>query len=103
MPLTDTALLRELARELLLPPAAVSAALECGVLTAGQSLAEQARLLRQMRRLMLHLGMNASAAALMVRMRREMEALQLELERLRRLEAEYFLAWHEGLWRELDE
>lgn len=100
---SDVRRLRQLARELLLPPAALETALECGVLSAEQPLVEQARLLRQMRRLIADLGVNASAAALLVRMRREMEAMQAELARLRRLEARYFYAWHDALWRELDE
>ena len=100
---TELRVLRQLAREMLLPAAVLQSALECGVLDDGQSLAEQARLLRQMRRLMGDLGVSAPAAALLVRMRRDLDRLQRELDRLRRLEDEYFNDWRDGWWRDLEE
>jgi hypothetical protein len=102
---SDLRRLRQLARELTLPPGAVQTALECGVFGAEQAPPEQARMLRQMRRMMADLGVSVPAAALLVRMRRELEAMQAELERLRRLEAEFYYAqgWHEGWWVELEE
>jgi hypothetical protein len=105
MQLSELRRLRQMARELTLPPGAVQIALECGVFSAGQAPPEQARLLRQMRRMMADLGVSAPAAALLVRMRRELEAMQAELERLRQLEAGFFhaQAWREGWWHELDE
>jgi len=100
---SDVRRLRQWARELTLPPGAVQTALECGVLSEEQAPPEQARLLRQMRRMMADLGVSAPAAALLVRLRREVETMQAELERLRRLEAAFFYEWDEGWWRELDE
>ncbi|MCC6189827.1 MAG: hypothetical protein IT318_12400 [Anaerolineales bacterium] len=102
MPPTELRRLRQLAREMLLPAAALQAALECGVLDDAQSLTEQARLLRRMRRLMGDLGVGAPAAALLVRMRRDLDRLQLELARVRRLEDQHLNDWREGWWREVD-
>jgi hypothetical protein len=99
----DLARLRRLAREMLLPPAALETALACGLFDPGQAATEQHHMLRQMRRLIDDLGVNAPAAALLVRMRRDLEILQRELERLRALEAEFFDNWAEGLWRELED
>src|SRR5690554_5422225 len=94
--------LRRLARELLLSPAALEVAIECGLFAEHESRVEMLRRLRQMRRLMDDLGVNAPGAALLVRLRRDLELMQAELARLRRLEARLYGAWHEGIWREMD-
>ncbi len=98
--------LRTLAREVRLPAAAVDAALECGVLSPAAAAGEHRYVLRQMRRIMLDLGVNAPGAALLVRLRRDVVALQAEVERLRRIEAIVFAAWDDWEtvdWRELEE
>lgn len=97
----DTARLRRLAREMGLPPDALETALVCGLFDQSASPPEQQRLLRQMRRLIDDLGVNAPAAALLVRLRRDLEHMQREMSRLRALEARYFGSWHEARWREL--
>ena len=54
-----------------------------------------------MRRMMDALGVNAPGAALLVRMRREMDLMQEHLKRLDRLEASWFEDWDEGFWQDL--
>jgi hypothetical protein len=95
--------LRRLARDLHLPPGALQTAVECGVLTAEQSEHEHTRTLRQLRRLMDDLGVNAPAAALLVRMARDLRQMQAELAQLRHLETRYFAAWEAEGWREIDD
>ena len=95
--------LRQLARDMLVPAALVQAGLDCGLFRPGDSLDAGRRALRQARRLMLELGVNPAGAALLLRMRRDMEALHAEMEWLRRRRAVFSLdEWLEGVWRELD-
>ncbi len=50
------------------------------------------------------LGVNPVGAALILRMKRDMEMLQAEMARLRRRRAAFsFDEWLEGVWRELEE
>ena len=93
--------LRRLAREAGVSPASLAAALECGLFVPEASPTEWAGELRKMRGLMVALGVNAPGAALLVRMQREMQTMQLQLERLDRLEARWFDDWDEGFWRDL--
>jgi hypothetical protein len=95
--------LRTLARDLRLPAGALETAVECGVLTAQQSPPEHARTLRQMRRLMDDLGVNAPAAALLVRMARDLSHMQSELAQLRRIETRFFARWEDGEWRDVND
>lgn len=92
--------LRRLARALRLPADALETAGDCGLFTAGQTQLDCGRVLRQMRRLMDDLGVNAPAAALLVRMARDLQALQSEIARLRYVETRYFAVWDEGEWRD---
>ena len=96
----DVPTLRRLARQAGLSPASLNAALECGLFVDDDSPAAWAADLRQMRRLMDDLGVNAPGAALLVRMHREMELMQVQLNRLHRLEARWFDEWDEGFWTE---
>lgn len=94
--------LRELARDLRLPPAVIDTALECGALAASDPFECHWQALRQMRRLMTDLGVNAPGAALLVRMRRDLERLQAEVARLQRMEDALFGDWRDAAWRDLE-
>lgn len=98
---SDLRSLRRLARELGLSPAALEAAVECGLFVQEESPTGWAGELRQMRRMMDALGVNAPGAALLVRMHHELETMQRQLERLDRLEARWYDDWDDGLWRDL--
>jgi hypothetical protein len=97
----DRRALRQLARELMLPPSAVDVALECGLFDGNDSFESHRRALRRMRRLMRDLGVNAPGAALLARMRRDLETLQGEVDHLRRMHARRYANWREAQWREL--
>jgi len=103
MNVSDLPGLRRLARNAGLSPAALNAALECGLFENDDSPAAWASTLRRMRRLMDDLGVNAPGAALLVRMHDDMEMMQIKLQRLHRLESSWFEDWDEGLWRDFDE
>jgi len=92
--------LRRLARALRLPAGALETASDCGLLAADQTPLDHGRVLRQMRRLMDDLGVNAPAAALLVRLARDVHALQGEVARLRYVETQYVAVWEEGDWRD---
>lgn len=98
---SDLPNLRRLARVAGLSSSALNAALECGLFADDDSPAAWAGELRQMRRIIDYLGVNAPGAALLVRMHRELEVMQLQVQRLHRLEASWFDDWDEGLWRDL--
>ena len=93
--------LRRLAHEVGVTPGALKDALECGLFADNESPAAWARELRQMRGLMDALGVNAPGAALLMRMQRDMALMERQLQRLRRLEANWFEDWDDGLWRDL--
>jgi hypothetical protein len=95
--------LRQLARELGVTATALDAALDCDLFIPDASSGDWRRVLRQMRRMMDDLGVNGPAAALLVRMSRDLQLVEAEMDRLRRLEAHWFDGWHEGFWRDLDE
>ena len=96
-------LLRQVARELALPVSAVDFGLECGLFSPEEALESHRGILRCMRRLMRDLEVNAAGAALIVRMRHEIETLQNELDRLRVGEMNRRATWLEGVWREMEE
>ncbi len=96
-------LLRQMARELALPVSAISYGLECGLFPAEEPLERHRRVLRCMRRLMRDLEVNAAGAALIMRLRHEIETLQGEVERPQIGELRYLDTWLEGVWRELEE
>ena len=98
---SDLPRLRRLARELGLPPAALRDAVECGLFGDDEAPAAWAADLRQMRRMMDHLGVNAPGAALLVRMHRDLSVMQRQVQRLHQKEAREFEMWDEGLWRDL--
>src|SRR5215831_10444675 len=87
--------LRRLARQAGLTPAALKAAQECGLFADDETAANWTADLRRMRRLMDQLGVNAPGAALLVRMRHDMELMQRRLMRLNRLEARWFDEWED--------
>jgi hypothetical protein len=93
--------LRRLARELGVSPAALRDALECGLFVDDESPAAWAGALLRMRGLMDAVGVNAPGAALLVRMQRDLQVMQRQLQRLRRLEASWFEEWDDGLWHDL--
>jgi len=93
--------LRRLAREIGLSPTAGRDARECGLFIDDESPAVWAGELRRMRGLMDDLGVNAAGAALLVRMRHDMQRMERQLQRLRRLEASWFDEWDDGLWHDL--
>jgi hypothetical protein len=93
--------LRQLARAAGLSPAALNAAVECGLFLEDDPPTAWARELRRMRRLMDDLGVNAPGAALLVRMHRDLAVMQRQMQRLRQLEVRGFEEWDEGLWRDL--
>lgn len=93
--------LRRLARQMGVSPAALHDALECGLFVEDESPAIWAGELRRMRGLMEALGVNAPGAALLVRMQHDMQRMERQLQRLRRLEASWFEDWDEGLWHDL--
>ena len=95
--------LRRLAREMEISLAAVDAAQDCGLFDEAATADESRRTLRRMRRLMHDLGVNATGAALLVRMRRELLLMHLELNRLHGQRDRWLDNWHEGLWRDLSE
>jgi hypothetical protein len=92
--------LRELARELALPASVIDTALECGLFEPDESFESRARVLRRMRRLMHDLGVNAPGAALLVRMCRDLEGLQVEVTHLRRVQARRYENWRDAHWRD---
>jgi hypothetical protein len=98
---SDLRELRRLARELHLPPSAVEAALDCGVFDTEATADECRRTLRQMRRMMDDLGVNGPGAALLVRLRRQVMLMHLELNRLGRQHDAWMQEWQEGLWYDL--
>jgi hypothetical protein len=91
-----------------LPAELIDTAVECGLFSteprgsADGALAAHWRTLRQLRRLIDDLGVNEPGAALLVRLRRDVETLQHEVARLRRLEAQYFDGWREARWYDLE-
>lgn len=93
--------LLRLGRELEVPDSAIEIALECGLLAAADALESQRTVLRCVRRLMHDLDVNAPGAILILKMRREVEALQAENRRLRQPERFIVESWLEGAWREL--
>jgi hypothetical protein len=93
--------LRRLARELELPASAIEAALDCGVFDSAATADESRRTLRRMRRMMDDLGVNGPGAALLVRLRREVLRMNLELDHLRRQQQAWIEEWQEGLWYDL--
>ena len=98
---SDLRTLRQLAREHGLTATAVGAALDCDLFMPESPTGEWRRVLRQMRRLMDDLGVNGTGAALLVRMSRDLEQVEAEMDRLRRWHASRFETWHEGNWRDL--
>jgi len=98
---SDLPRLRRMAREAGQSPAALRDALECGLFVDDESPAAWSVELRRMRRMIDHLGVNAPGAALVIRMHRELESMQRQLQHLRQLEASWFEEWDEGLWRDL--
>ena len=95
--------LRRLARELGLSLVAVDAALDIGLFDEAATVDECRGTLRQMRRMMLDLGVNAPGSALLVRLRRELALMHFELNRLQSGRDRWLENWHEGLWRDLPE
>jgi hypothetical protein len=96
--------LRALAREMHVPLSLVEAGLECGLFPPEASLEADRRLLLRAHRLMRDLGVNPAGAALLLRMKRDMEMMEAEMARLRRRQVAFnFDEWFEGVWRELDE
>jgi predicted NAD/FAD-binding protein len=95
--------LRRIARQLGLPASALDAALECGLFLDEEPVVYHQRSLRQVRRLMRDLGVNSTGAVLIVRLRREVESLQIETRRLRRRTSAGPQDWLDAVWRELDE
>jgi hypothetical protein len=93
--------LRRLAREIGIAPAALRDALECGLFADAEAPAAWAGELRQMRRLIDALGVNAPGAALLIRMQRDLDSMERQLQRLRRLEASWFEDFEDGFWRDL--
>ena len=93
--------LRRLARQMGLSSTAVRDAVECGLFAYDDSPAAWAIELRRMRGLMDTLGVNAPGAALLVRMQRDLQVMQRQLQRLRRLEASWFEEWDDGLWHDV--
>jgi hypothetical protein len=93
--------LRRLARELGVPPAALRDALECGLFSDDETPAAWASDLRQMRRMMDHLGVNAPGAALLVRMHHDLQVMQRHLDQLNRLEARWLDEAEDGFWYDL--
>ncbi len=92
-----------MARALHLAAGTLDTAVDCGVLTAEQSPGEQWQALRRMRRLIDDLGVNGPAAALLVRMARDLQQLQSELARMQGRETRFFAAWTDARWLEVDE
>ena len=98
---SDLPRLRRLARELGVPPAALRDALECGLFGEDDSPAAWAADLRQMRRMMDHLGVNAPGAALLVRMNHDLQMMQRRMDQLNRLEALWLDEAEDGFWHDL--
>ena len=98
---SDLPRLRRLARGLGLPPSALRDALECGLFGDDESPAAWAADLRQMRRMMDHLGVNAPGAALLVRMHHELQQMQRRMDQLSRLEARWLDETEDGFWYDL--
>ncbi len=93
--------LRRLARQMGLSSAAVRDAVDCGLFAEGDTPSAWAIELRRMCGLMDTLGVNAPGAALLVRMQRDLQVMQRQLQRLRRLEASWFEEWDDGLWHDV--
>jgi hypothetical protein len=93
--------LRQLAREMGISPAALRDAVECGLFVDDETPVAWAGELRQMRRLMDALGVNAPGAALLIRMQRDMDSMERQLVRLQRLEASWYDAFEDGFWYDL--
>ena len=98
---SDLPRLRRLARELGLPPAALRDAVECGLFGDDEAPAAWAADLRHMRRMMDHLGVNAPGAALLVRMKHELQRMQRQLEQFNQLEARWLDEAEDGFWFDL--
>ena len=98
---SDLPRLRRLARELGVPPAALRDALECGLFGEDDSPAAWAADLRQMRRMMDHLGVNAPGAALLVRMNHELQHMQRQMDQLNRLHGQWLDETDDAFWYDL--